>query len=93
MTDEPTGGQAKVRIAFNHNPLMQVALLPHKNKIEEEKWKQFAGFQTAHLRQATGYLLNKMGGKKGDAAGPKTQLERVVEGSMRKLQGRIRQLA
>ena len=93
MIEEPTGGQAKMTIAFNHNPLMQVALLPHKTKIEEEKWKQFAGFQTANLRQATGYILHKMRGKKGDAAGPKTQLERAVEGNMRKLQGRIRQLA
>ena len=90
MTDEPTGGQAKVKIAFNHNPLMQVALLPHKSEIDDEKWEQFGAYQTAHLRQATGFLLHKTGGKKGDAAGPKTQLERVVEGSMRRMQTRSR---
>ena len=93
MTDEPTGGQAKVRIAFNHNPLMQVALIPLKDKIDEQKMKQFAAFQTANLRQATGYLLHKIGGKKSDATGPKTQLERAVESNMRKLQSRYRQLA
>ena len=42
---------------------------------------------------ATGYLLHKFGGKKGDAMGPKTQLERVVEDNMRKLRGRSRPFA
>ena len=92
MMDEPLG-QVKVWMSFNSNPLLQVALTPLKDQIPKEKMKEFGAYQTAHLRMATGYLLHKFGGKKGDATGPKTQLERVVEDNMRKLRGRSRPFA
>ena len=59
----------------------------------KEKMKELGAYQTANLRMATGFLLNKFGGKEGDAMGPKTQLERVVEDNMRKLRGRSRPFA
>ena len=93
ITEEPIGGQAKVIIAFNHNPLLQVALAPLKDKIPEQKMKDFGAYQTSTLRMALGLLLHKIGGKKSDATGPKTQLERTVEANMRKLQGRARPVA
>ena len=93
VTEEPIAGQAKVTMTFNHNPLLQVALTPLKENISKEKMKEFGSYQTAHLRMATGYLMHKFGGKKSDATGPQTQLERVVEGNMRKLQGRNRPYA
>ena len=93
MAEEPIAGQAKVMIAFNAAPLMQVALAPLKDKITKERLREFGGFQTTNLRMATGFLLHKFGGKKGDATGPKTQLERVVEDNMRKLRGRNRPIA
>ena len=88
LVGEPIAGKAKVMIAFNANPQLAVAMAPFKEKIGETKMKEFSTYQTAHLRMATGYLLQKMGGKKSDSAGPKTQLERVVEGNMRAMRGR-----
>ena len=93
VMEEPIAGQAKVMMAFNSNPLLQVALTPIKEKITKEKLKELGAYQTTSLRMATGYLLHKFGGKKGDATGPKTQLERVVEDNMRKLRGRNRPFA
>ena len=87
---EPIVGKAKVMIAFNANPQLAVAMAPHKDTIGAEKMKEFSLYQTAHLRMATGYLLQTIGGKKSDSAGPKTQLERVVEGNMRAMRGRGR---
>ena len=93
VREEPIAGQAKVMMAFNSNPLLQVALTPLKENITKEKLKELGAYQTTSLRMATGYLLHKFGGKKGDATGPKTQLERVVEDNMRKLRGRSRPIA
>ena len=90
LVGEPIAGKAKVMIAFNANPQLAVAMAPFKEKIGETKMKEFSTYRTAHLRMATGYLLQKMGGKKSDSAGPKTQLERVVEGNMRAMRGRGR---
>ena len=56
--------------------------------MDKEKLKDFGAYQTVDLRLAIGYLMHKFGGKKGDAAGPKTQLERVVEADMKKMRGR-----
>ena len=86
--EEPIGGQAKVTIAYNHNPLLQTAMTPLKDKIHEDKMKEFGTYQTSPLRMAIGHLLYKIGGKKSDATGPKTQLERTVEYNMQRLQGR-----
>ena len=86
--EEPIGGQAKVTIAFNHNPLLLTALTPIKDKIPAEKLKDFGAYQTSNLRMAVGTLLYKIGGTKSDAAGPKTQLERTVESNLRWLQGK-----
>ena len=86
--EERVGGQTKVSIAFNHNPLLQTVLTPLRDKIPEEKMKDFGAYQTSTLRMAIGLLMYKIGGKKSDAAGPKTQLERTVESNMRRLQGR-----
>ena len=86
--EEPIGGQAKVTIAFNHNPLLQTAMTPIREKIPEQKMKDFGAYQTSTLRMAIGHLLYKIGGKKSDATGPKTQLERTVESNMKRLQGR-----
>ena len=87
-TEEHIGGQAKVTIAFNHNPLLQTAMTPIREKIPEQKMKDFGAYQTSTLRMAIGHLLYKIGGKKSDATGPKTQLERTVERNMKRLQGR-----
>ena len=75
-------------MTINATPQMQVALYPVKEKLDKEKLKDFGAYQTVDLRLAIGCLMHKFGGKKGDAAGPKTQLERVVEGNMKKLRGR-----
>ena len=93
VREEPIAGQAKVTMAFNSNAQLQVALTPIKEKIDKEKLREFGAYQTANLRMAMGYLLYKFGGKQGDSMGPKTQLERVVEGNMRKLRGRNRPVA
>ena len=93
VREEPIAGQAKVTMAFNSNAQLQVALTPIKDNIDKEKMREFGAYQTANLRMAMGYLLYKFGGKKGDSMGPKTQLERVVEGNMRKLRGRNRPVA
>ena len=87
---EPNAGRAKIMIAFNANPQLAVAMAPHKDTIGDVKMKEFGLYQTAHLRMATGYLLQTIGGKKSDSAGPKTHLERVVEGNMRTMRGRGR---
>ena len=86
--EERVGGQTKVSIAFNHNPLLPTAMTPIKDKIPEQKMNDFGAYQTGTLRMAMGLLLHKIGGKKSDAAGPKTQLERTVEVNLKRLQGR-----
>ena len=87
---EPSAGRAKVMISFNANPQLAVAMAQHKDKVGDVKMKEFCRYQTADLRMATGYLLQTIGGKKSDSAGPKTHLERVVEGNMRAMRGRGR---
>ena len=90
MSDEPIAGMVKIEIAFNHHPLLHVALAPIKEKMSQQKLKELETYSTQDLRRATGYLLVKFGAKKGTASGPKTHLERVVEGSLRKIQSRTR---
>ena len=88
MRDDHVGGQAKVTMSINTHPQMQVALSQIKDKVDKDKMKDFGAYQTVDLRMAIGFLMYQFGGKKGDAAGPKTQLERVVEANMRKIKGR-----
>ena len=90
MSDEPISGMAKIEIAFNHNPLLHVALAPIKEKMSPQKLTELETYSTQDLRRATGYLLVKFGAKKGNASGPKTHLERAVEGNLRKIQSRTR---
>ena len=90
MSDGPIAGMAKIEIAFNPQPMLHVALAPIKEKIPVPKLKEFETYNTQDLRRATGYLLVKFGAKKSNASGPKTQLERAVEGNLKKLQSKTR---
>ena len=88
LIGSPSAGQAKAAICFNANPQLQVALWQHKDAIGEDKWKEFGTYSAGNPRMATGILLMKFGGTKSDAKGPKTQMERVVEGNLRKMNSR-----
>ena len=85
VKEHPTAGQAKITIAFNATPMLQVALEQYKDTMGKEKWAELATYSPGNLRMATSFIIQKFGGKRSSAAGPRTQLERTVEADLKAL--------